>query len=986
MAADELRSLDAGAAVRAERADARPHHIALPPQTVLPPPSPDLSPLYYTAPTSPYFTPPTSPLAGPRPADPPALHITIPADTDDVFPVVDPALDLALDDASLTILDKIYLFSRSKASFHRIYITHALPVLLPLVAPNDAVEYVLPLLDGLALDEDEQVKEALVAELVLVIWWFFSHCHITSEDQESARASSVPATVSVQAFTPILGTLLLSPNPLVGGATRHAVVDLLSRLKDADDSEAPADTPQHPSFDRLKRDMLRTELLQQVVIGMGRLDLDGEDQPPPEDVSVGPQSRRGSVSRDLEPQDRDQGVASPRAVNAQSRSDFVNPYFPALPLQFSVSLPSPSILSDTFTSSSLHPQITPEHRNRLSPRLLPSPPPESIPPLRRSPLRQVPSSRPLSPPQESNPLPQGLTGPLLGQRQTNLTEYTGYDIPQIIKNSHASDEMQDEDEQAAVGRLSSMSLMAAVTASGAFYFFSARKLFLTRLFSTGTVGEETQEAFVKEVVRVGQDFVYWVRREASFALGALAKVVPEEIVICSLLPLFDMLRRDSVWHVRHSALFALPAILPRLPAKQRRSLAIETIVTLAADESPAVQSGVLEALGEVLYTFHDDEEGPPRELVDLFLGRRQGIPNGRQGTEALRNVVDRPLICAFNYPAVALTLGRQRWDELRLLYLELAKDRTLKVRRTLAASVGELANIVGTEHAQRDLVGVWWDGIRCEDEEVRTRAVESLPQLMTVVGLEAADGLMLGLKMVWDEGGFPSWREREGIALALTGLGERTGPSGRRLVVELVRLAFEDGVTAVREAGVRVVAGLWSLLDAGALEMLRADIGSLSKSPAFKRRMTFIACQHALAAVVPVDNGFFIPLLPLADDPIDAVRIRLARLVASFSAFPCPVLLQLTLRLSLDPLPDVRAYILHPDSHQPYEHYSTFSRPPHHTSDSLPLDPATVPDSDQITFPADTVPSSDHPSAGHAVFSHTEVDGNTSVSIPPVAA
>ena len=38
---------------------------------------------------------------------------------------------------------------------------------------------------------------------------------------------------------------------------------------------------------------------------------------------------------------------------------------------------------------------------------------------------------------------------------------------------------------------------------------------------------------MKEVERVVQDPVYWVRREAAFALGALAKVVPEEVVICS---------------------------------------------------------------------------------------------------------------------------------------------------------------------------------------------------------------------------------------------------------------------------------------------------------------------------------------------------------------------------------------------------------------------------------------------------------------------
>lgn len=46
---------------------------------------------------------------------------------------------------------------------------------------------------------------------------------------------------------------------------------------------------------------------------------------------------------------------------------------------------------------------------------------------------------------------------------------------------------------------------------------------------------------MKEVERVGRDSVYWVRREASFALGALAKVVREDVVITSLVCFFYFL-------------------------------------------------------------------------------------------------------------------------------------------------------------------------------------------------------------------------------------------------------------------------------------------------------------------------------------------------------------------------------------------------------------------------------------------------------------
>lgn len=56
--------------------------------------------------------------------------------------------------------------------------------------------------------------------------------------------------------------------------------------------------------------------------------------------------------------------------------------------------------------------------------------------------------------------------------------------------------------------------------------------FLTHF--VGSLDEETKQAFVGEVERVAGDPVSWVRTEASFALGALAKVVPVEVIHCSL--------------------------------------------------------------------------------------------------------------------------------------------------------------------------------------------------------------------------------------------------------------------------------------------------------------------------------------------------------------------------------------------------------------------------------------------------------------------
>ena len=276
------------------------------------------------------------------------------------------------------------------------------------------------------------------------------------------------------------------------------------------------------------------------------------------------------------------------------------------------------------------------------------------------------------------------------------------------------------------------------------------------------------------------------------------------------------MRWDKVWHVRHATLFTLPAILLRLSPTERRTLAVETILSLFVDESPTVRSGVLEALGEVLHTFLGDPDGPPDELVHLFLGRKEDrrVRDGQQEhskktietpLESFFTDPKRPLICAFNFPAVVLAMGGKRWRELREVYLEIASNPSSGVRRTLAASLGEIAKIIGPEQAQKDLTEVWWTFIKSEDEEVRTKAVECLYDLVGVVGKEVGKTLMQGLLTMWTQGTFRCWREREVIGKNLfswIGLLEHEGAS---LARAFLARGLEDNAAAVRDTAISTV-------------------------------------------------------------------------------------------------------------------------------------------------------------------------------------
>lgn len=306
--------------------------------------------------------------------------------------------------------------------------------------------------------------------------------------------------------------------------------------------------------------------------------------------------------------------------------------------------------------------------------------------------------------------------------------------------------------------------------------------------------------------------------------------------------------------MRHSILFALPGILARVDQNCRRTLAVQSLLKLADDPSDTVRSALLEVLGEVIYTFRDDPGGPSQELIDLFVPEQKdwhkseelmdffdssssldlparsmllGTPQpggaivghleSPEDADHLRTRFfkdpERPIVCAFNYPALTLVLGRERWPEIRDYYLHLTEDRTAKVRRTLAASLGEMANIIGPEQAGEDLAPVFWDAVRGltkEEEDIRTKALEGLPKLLRSLNRAQQEEMAADLITIW-ENSSQYWRQRE---LFAGYLGDLVGLVGSRtdVVRDLMGRALRDEIAAVRDAAIGTVITLNRLL------------------------------------------------------------------------------------------------------------------------------------------------------------------------------
>lgn len=238
--------------------------------------------------------------------------------------------------------------------------------------------------------------------------------------------------------------------------------------------------------------------------------------------------------------------------------------------------------------------------------------------------------------------------------------------------------------------------------------------------------------------------------------------------------------------------------------------------------------------------FHGDPDGVPEEILAIFLGQSDQSAVKPAGSAAaskqdddddafapLQNALDsppdafldnakdwrpsaasardpdRPVMCAFNFPAVALTLGGDRWDALRTYHHTLCQDEVPKVRQSLASSLHEIAKIIGPDKSDECLLEPFSWYIR-DFDHIQGAVLENLPTLLQSFGIETAQKALTMLGEEWPE--IKTWRRREALAKQMGELSATfmTAASGHSLLHVLSR-ALNDSVAAVREQAVLAV-------------------------------------------------------------------------------------------------------------------------------------------------------------------------------------
>eukprot|EP00744_Colponema_vietnamica_P002243 GILI01003566.1.p1 GENE.GILI01003566.1~~GILI01003566.1.p1 ORF type:complete len:751 (-),score=141.61 GILI01003566.1:76-2328(-) len=388
------------------------------------------------------------------------------------------------------------------------------------------------------------------------------------------------------------------------------------------------------------------------------------------------------------------------------------------------------------------------------------------------------------------------------------------------------------------------------------------------------LGRDLCQQFVAlEMISLGEDPSFRVRKATAQHFPKVCQVVGPDFTTKRMLPVFLRMSEDAIWGVRKAIAEAVAGVSAAVSSELRGGALRDMVERMAKDNSKWVQIALFQQLGPYIATLSPDQVSPA--LLQYYLS---------MATIKVFATEEISYFCAYSFPAVLLTLGKDRWADLCPTFLELVKDMQWKVRRTLAFSLHELAKIIGTDLAERDLLPVF-DLFLKDLEEVKTGAVQNYSKFLEILSPSKREIYLSVLQEIQSDP--ENWRLRTYLAKQIKSFSQIFSPASvYSVIVPLAMKLCTDQVAEVRLMAYEGIPALIMRLGEAEREwqaLVIAQITALATSATFKDRQIFIMMCESLVVDLPwalFQAKFLDHLIALHSDHVPNVRLVWSRIVS----------------------------------------------------------------------------------------------------------
>eukprot|EP00826_Nyctotherus_ovalis_P017926 TRINITY_DN1530_c0_g2_i8.p1 TRINITY_DN1530_c0_g2~~TRINITY_DN1530_c0_g2_i8.p1 ORF type:complete len:382 (-),score=87.27 TRINITY_DN1530_c0_g2_i8:1176-2321(-) len=263
----------------------------------------------------------------------------------------------------------------------------------------------------------------------------------------------------------------------------------------------------------------------------------------------------------------------------------------------------------------------------------------------------------------------------------------------------------------------------------------------------------------------------------------------------------------------------------------------------------------------------------PRFLLDVYASLADA-----------RKTQDDDLIyhCAYTFPAVLLTVGVFEWPLLRDVYKNLIKKDSVNIMTTMAASIHEIAKIVGSEIAEAELDPI--AKYYLKNKLTLAVMLSHLHDFLAVLTMKKRLDYLPIIQAIMEKSEH-NWRQREIFA-------RHSGDYARlfdiqkihEIVLPISYTLLEDQVAQVRAKACQEFVHVAMQLKSEPLFFNEAItfLQKLFNSINFRDRQSFIqACEGFMCYEAIFVKHFLTQFLALQKDKVVNVRVALARVLNS---------------------------------------------------------------------------------------------------------
>ena len=371
-----------------------------------------------------------------------------------------------------------------------------------------------------------------------------------------------------------------------------------------------------------------------------------------------------------------------------------------------------------------------------------------------------------------------------------------------------------------------------------------------------------------------------LRKEVANLLYNLSQNVSKEIFKKKILPLYQKLSKDTLWFVKKVAAENLPKITKLCDGNMILKNIMPIFKNFANDENVEVKLSLVEILGEFISLLNKNESNNFIEILDFYIKTVQKY--SEKNKKEYKLILSK---CAFNFPALLDFFGKDSWTELKSSFNIMAKNKDDKIKLPLAASIGDISNIIGGDLTEEELLEYVNNFFTTsQNSEIKSKILENLPKIIRQINSTNKKNSYLEFLKFMITNKETKWRKRKTYA-KIIGKFNNCYPKNiiYKRVFPIAIYFFFDDISQVRFCSAKHNSKLILQLITGDDEYKEKTliiIKSFAQSINYKYRQLFIyMCLHLFENEKIFNENISPLLIDLAYDQIPNVKIVLAKFI-----------------------------------------------------------------------------------------------------------